>query len=91
MKPGRYAVTVRGPARRDLSSLPLEVTAAVLELLSGDLAVAPRRVGKPLTGDLDGRWAARRGEYRVIYEIDDAAALVRVVRVGHRRDVYRRR
>ncbi|MGH7174302.1 MAG: type II toxin-antitoxin system RelE family toxin [Gemmataceae bacterium] len=39
----------------------------------------------------EGRFAARRGPYRIIYELDDAAKLVRVVAIGHRRDVYRQR
>jgi mRNA interferase RelE/StbE len=40
--------------------------------------------------ELDGRWSARRGSYRVLYTIDDAAAVVTVLTAGRRRDVYRR-
>jgi mRNA-degrading endonuclease RelE of RelBE toxin-antitoxin system len=38
---------------------------------------------------LEGYWSARRGQYRVIYSIHDDEALVRVVRISHRADVYR--
>ncbi|MGA2804330.1 MAG: type II toxin-antitoxin system RelE/ParE family toxin [Acidimicrobiales bacterium] len=38
-----------------------------------------------------GLWAARRGSYRVVYEIDDEAAAVTVLRIDHRADIYRRR
>ena len=64
---------------------------AVGEFLLGDLIVSPQRVGKPLRHELHGLWAARRGGYRVIYEIDEDAHVVSVLRIEHRADVYRSR
>jgi mRNA-degrading endonuclease RelE of RelBE toxin-antitoxin system len=49
----------------------------------------PRRVGHPLRRELTGLWSARRGAYRVVYEIDDDRHVVSVLRVDHRADVYR--
>ena len=63
--------------------------AAIAELLTGDLLAAPRRVGKPLRRELSGLWSARRGSYRVIYEIDDETPGVVVLRIDHRADIYR--
>lgn len=63
----------------------------MLEFLTGDLLYAPRRVGKPLKRELVGVWSARRGTYRVLYEIDERNRVVRVVDVNHRGDAYRRR
>ncbi len=63
----------------------------MLEFLTGDLLVSPHQVGKPLQRELAGVWSARRGTYRVLYEIDDADKAVRVPEVGHRGDVYRTR
>jgi mRNA-degrading endonuclease RelE of RelBE toxin-antitoxin system len=65
------------------------VATAVLNFITGDLLDEPRRVGKPLGQELAGTFAARRGEYRVVYEIDDDARAVTVLDVDHRRDVYR--
>lgn len=48
------------------------------------------RAGKPLVGELSGIWSLRRGDYRILYRIDDAKRRIEVARVGHRRDVYRR-
>jgi mRNA-degrading endonuclease RelE of RelBE toxin-antitoxin system len=56
----------------------------------GALIDVPRRVGHPLQRELAGLWAARRGPYRVVYEIDDEAVAVTVLRIDHRADVYRR-
>lgn len=84
--------------------LPEAVAVAVLEFLNGDLLRTPRRVGHELQRELEGTWSARRGAYRILYEIHDAApssdtpdaepaplGTVRVVDVDHRGDVYRRR
>lgn len=79
---------------------------AVLEFLHGDLLRAPHRVGHELRRELAGTWSARRGSYRILYEIHDdigrpqsphpgpespGVGTVRVVDIDHRADVYRRR
>ena len=61
----------------------------MLETLDA-IAENPRRlVGKPLMLEHEGRFSARSGPYRIIYELETDERLVRVVAVGHRRDVYR--
>jgi mRNA interferase RelE/StbE len=79
-----------GPARRQLDRLPISVAAAVLETLDA-IAENPKRLGKRLVLEHEGRWSARRGPYRVIYELLEEERLVRVIAIGHRRDIYRRR
>lgn len=78
-------------ARRRFARLPESVAAAVIEFVYGELAADPRRVGKPLRAPLDGAFSARRGEYRVVYEIDDGRVVITLLTIDHRRDVYRRR
>jgi mRNA-degrading endonuclease RelE of RelBE toxin-antitoxin system len=78
------------PARRQLDRLPESAATAIIETLRA-IAENPRRLGKPLALELEGRFAARRGPYRVIYEIVESEQLVLVVAIGHRRDVHRRR
>jgi len=83
-------VFARSAATAIAERLPESVASAVLELIAGDLAAAPRRVGTPLGDELEGRWAARRGTYRFAYRIDDVQREVFILRVAHRRDAYRR-
>ena len=86
-----YEVIIAPRARREIAaSLPEKVATACVEFIYGPLAENPHRVGKPLRPPMDDRWTARRGEYRVIYTIDDGRVLVEVVAVAHRRVVYRR-
>ncbi|MEI6373446.1 MAG: type II toxin-antitoxin system RelE/ParE family toxin [Actinomycetes bacterium] len=91
MESANFALLVMPPALRGLDRLGESTAAAVVEFLLGDVSNAPRGVGRPLRRDLDGLWSARRGPYRVVYEIDDAAQLVVIVRIDHRADVYRPR
>ncbi len=78
------------PARREFDRLPISVAAAVLETLDA-IAETPRRLGKPLMFEHQGRFSARRGPYRIIYELDEPQHVVRVIAIGHRRDLYRQR
>ncbi|MGV0633259.1 type II toxin-antitoxin system RelE/ParE family toxin [Mycolicibacillus trivialis] len=69
--------------------MPEEVAAACWEFIVNVLAHNPRRAGKALRADLAGRFSARRGGFRVVYEIHDDTVVVRFIDVRHRRDVYR--
>lgn len=76
---------------RSLSLLPEKVATAVIEFVYGPLIVNPHRVGKPLRFELEGLHVARRGDYRVIYEIDEAAPRIVVHVIEHRSSAYRQR
>ncbi|MBC7590840.1 MAG: type II toxin-antitoxin system RelE/ParE family toxin [Salinibacterium sp.] len=72
-----------------MSAVPERVIPAIVEFAYGDLAANPRRVGKPLERELAGSFSARRGSYRILYDIDDERQRVLILRVAHRADVYR--
>lgn len=87
---GEYELVLTAPARRALAErLPEAVAAASIDFLTTALVQEPRRVGKPLRGELVGIWSARRGTYRILYRILEQQHEVVVLRVEHRRDVYR--
>lgn len=85
-----YDIVLTPPARRAIETkLPEPVAAAVIDFLTSALIANPRRVGKPLRHNLAGIWSASRGTYRVLYRIMEDRREVVVLRVEHRRDVYR--
>lgn len=90
MSPDKYELRIAPTARKQLAErLPESIAFAAFEFISGTLLGNPRRVGKrllPLTG---GHYSARRGTYRVIYDINEQEKLVTVLAVAHRSDVYR--
>ena len=84
-----YDVRFAASARRNLRHIPPRIVPAIVEFAYGDLAREPRRVGKPLERELAGTFSARRGPYRLLYRVDDAAARIYILRIDHRTDVYR--
>ena len=86
-----------GGSRRFTLAIPPDV-ADIIRHLSPDLkrgvraalhalSVNPRE-GASLVGELEGTWRYRVRRYRVVYEIDSRARVLRVVAVGHRRHIY---
>lgn len=87
-----YELVLTPPAIRSIQSgLPQGAASAVVEFLTGALIENPHRVGKQLRGDLAGIHAARRGTYRVLYRVNEVQREVVVLRIEHRRAVYRNR
>lgn len=87
----RYEVVFTATARRALEfELPEKIASAAFEFIVGALCENPRRVGKPLREPLAPLYSARRGEYRVIYDIREHRLVIQIVAVTHRRDAYRR-
>lgn len=86
---GPYELRVTGPVQRQLERLPQGTAAAIVEFMVTALVENPHRVGGALQRELVGLHSARRGAYRVIYEIDDELHVVIVLRVDHRSRVYR--
>jgi mRNA interferase RelE/StbE len=78
-------------AARDLGKLDRNDAARILKTLESRIAARedPRSLGAPLNGGHGGYWRWRIGDYRVIARIDDKRVAILVVRVAHRKEVYR--
>lgn len=88
----RYRLIITPSSRRHLAErLPHSVAFAVHEFVTGPLLENPRRMGKRLRQPAEAEFSARRGTYRVLYDIDEDAHEVIVVAVSHRSHVDRRR
>lgn len=89
----RFELRITGPAARALAGrLPEKIALAVHEFITTTLLVNPYRLGKCLRlPPYEGTWSARRGGYRVLYEIDEENHTVTVTAVEHRSDAYRSR
>ena len=86
-----YVVELRPGALRALNeTLPSAVSFAVAEMLDGPLRTIPRVVGKPLNDPFGRLWVLRREAYRVLYDFDDVAIIISVIRIAHGRVAFRR-
>ena len=90
-KPNRWKIAITSGAEKQISKLDQGAQHAILRFLRERLQAAenPRQLGKPLQGEKGGLWRYRVGDYRLICDIQDEKITVLVVRVGHRKDVYR--
>jgi mRNA interferase RelE/StbE len=84
-----YEIELTASALRSFDRIPVKAAHAVIEFVFGALADNPRRVGKQLKFRLEGHWSARRGDFRIVYVIDEASKVVIVKSVAHRSDAYR--
>ncbi len=83
-----HDVLLERAAQRDLKGLPAAEFARVVARIRG-LVGNPRPPGSRKLRGSQSDWRLRIGDYRVIYEIDDGAKVVRVMRVRHRSEAYR--
>ena len=84
-----YELVFRKSVAKDLRRIPNADVARILERIRG-LTNDPRPPGCEKLSGLE-RYRIRQGVYRIVYEVQDRRLLVLVVKVGHRRQVYRTR
>lgn len=73
---------------KDLRHLPHEFKRRALDIIEQDLSADPH-LGKPLSGSFKGLLKFRVGDYRIIYSIEKDRLTIFVLRIRHRKDVYR--
>lgn len=84
----QYHVFFKPSVDRQLRKLPTDVQRRIVRDVAA-LAFDPRPPGVVKLAGAENLWRIRIGDYRVIYEIHDGQLIVLVLRVAHRRDVYR--
>ena len=87
-----WSIEFEPDARRELEKLDKSVSDRILKFLRQRLAVLddPRSIGERLQGPLRQYWKYRVGDYRLICSLQDDRLVVIVVRIGHRREIYKR-
>jgi mRNA-degrading endonuclease RelE of RelBE toxin-antitoxin system len=84
-----FEITIKARALKILSEkLPTKIVDAATNFIYGPLAENPKRVGKRLNAPFVGQWSAKRGDYRIIYSIDEERGVVTVLDIAHRAHVY---
>ena len=78
-------------AVKELKKLDRSVARRIITTLEERIATLddPRTLGSALTGDHAGYWRWRVGDYRVVARLEDERVVIIIVRVAHRREVYR--
>ena len=82
-----YSLPLAKSAERELRALPKSDRLRVIQRIRG-LAKNPRPTGSQKLSDQEC-YRVRQGDYRIVYAVDDTARTVNIVKIGHRREVYR--
>jgi len=87
----KWTIEFDPSAQKELAELDKSIARRILKFLYERLGKLddPRKIGKPLHGVLDQFWRYRVGDYRIICSLEHDRLLVLVLRIGHRREVYR--
>ncbi len=86
-----YKVVYKESVEKDLKGLNRDTKAKILDSIENDLTADPKGKGKQLKGNWEGLWRYEMNPYRVIYTIFEEEDTILIVRIGHRKEVYRRR
>ena len=83
----KYEILIRPSVKKDVKNIPKADLQRIMERIS-NLQDDPRPRGCVKLSGLD-YYRIRQGDYRIVYEIEDARLIVIIVKVGNRKDVYR--
>ena len=84
---GSYSLFLKKSAERDLRKVPKADLQRITQRIK-DLAVIPRPSGSEKLAEQES-YRIRQGDYRVVYTVDDDQRLIEIIKIGHRREVYR--
>ena len=85
---GSYNLITKKSAERELRATPKQDMRRIVARIQG-LAQDPRPSGCEKLSERE-RYRVRQGDYRIIYAVDDESRTVEIVKIGHRREVYRK-
>jgi len=84
-----YKIFWRNSAKKELRNLPKDFISKIINSVS-ELSVNPFPAGvKKLKGNDDNEFRIRIGNYRVIYTVQNDVLIIEVIKVGHRKDIYK--
>ncbi len=85
---GKYKIFIRASASKELAAIPKDSLQKVLDRIR-NLEEDPRPVGCDKLSAQE-RYRLRQGNYRIVYSIQDKEQTIHVVKIGHRKEIYRK-
>ncbi len=83
-----YSVTVKKSAQKTLFGLPAPIVQNITRIIDALIENPKPKGSKKLTGS-DNAYRIRSGDYRIIYTVFNAELIIEVIKIGHRKDIYR--
>lgn len=83
-----YKLLIKPSAAKEIESVPKKDRIRIIKRIQ-DLSSDPRPPGCEKLSGHDDKYRVRQGTYRIVYSVSDASLVVCVVKVGHRKEIYR--
>ena len=84
-----WKVVYKRSVKKDLEKIPKKIKSLIKQTIEERLQVNPVRFGTPLKQNLKGLMKLRVGNYRIIYSVEKKTVIVFVIKIGHRKEVYK--
>ncbi len=84
-----YELRFKESVKKDFKRIGREAAARIIGDIRKKLLPDPHGAGKPLKGQDGSIWSFRSGDYRVLYVFNDNEIWVLILRVGHRKEIYK--
>ena len=84
-----YKIEWKLSAKKELKKLTKEAISRIVNAVK-NLSSEPRPAGSRKLQGSENLYRVRVGDYRVVYSVEDKVLLIEVIRVGHRKDIYRK-
>lgn len=82
-----YEVEFKSSALKELKKLPKRISIRIFNAID-KLSINPRAGNtRPMVGSMS--WRLRVGDYRIVYDINDKKIVILIIKVGHRKDIYK--
>lgn len=88
MQQKTYKTKWKKAADENLEEMSPDIALKIYNKVESYLVQSPKEIGKQLTGNHNGLYRYRYGDYRILYEIDEENSLIIINRVGHRSNIY---
>ncbi|MBF0795218.1 type II toxin-antitoxin system RelE family toxin [Mammaliicoccus lentus] len=87
-----YKVKYTKSAVKELKKLDRPTAKILTEWVKTNLEDTddPRKTGKSLSGNRSNQWRYRKGNYRIIADINDKEIVIHIIAIGHRKEIYRK-
>ena len=83
-----YKIQVSSTAEKSLNSIPKKDLLKIIEAIK-KLAIDPFPFGSRKLSGEDKIYRIRQGNYRIIYEVEGKLLLILILKIGHRKDIYK--
>lgn len=85
----KYKLVIKASARKELRRVPSEYNATIMSKIQ-HLAYEPKPHGYEKLSGFDDRYRIRHSDYRIIYSIEQQILTIEIIKIGHRKDVYKK-